>query len=661
MSTPDLSGGFAWLCGAALFSWLIATVIGFIQRRNPGPLLQFFLALGGLLLLISAISGGNWSVSLPLPFYLGDAGFNFVADPLARWFLGIIGLICIPTAFFTPGYMHHLREHLSVGLVWSMIALLMISMTGVIISGNALIFLVCWEVMALSSFALVAADHEHRAIRKAAFIYLGATRTGTAFLMGGFLWVHALTGTWTFADWHLSGPVAIGPALLIFIGLAVKAGCWPFHLWLPIAHPAAPAPVSAVMSGVMIKTAIYAMIRLFIVDEHIVTAFLGPLILILGSISAVWGILFALLQRDLKRLLAYSSVENIGIILMGIGIAILGRQWNIELIAQVGLAAALFHALNHAVFKSLLFMGTGAIDAGTHIRDIDKLGGLIRNMPWTVGAFIVGSVAICALPPLNGFAGEWLLYKGFFSMALLGPTVEIRLGALLLMGILALVGALVIACFVKAVGISMLGMPRSSAAENAKEATRGMVIAQVFLAFLCVALGVTAPLFMTPLSSIVTRANQLPLLQNNWSIPIIAISIAIIAGIGLLTAWMIKLAKKNPSRHFITWECGFGKLGPRTQYTGSSFSQPIAQIFGAIYNYAVDITIKGKQRRHFPEKVSAEMNYEAYLETRIYLPLIHTIKRLSGNFLMRLQAGSIHQYFIHMALVLALLIWVGSR
>ncbi len=659
MSIPDLSGGFAYLCGAALFCWLIATVTGFVQRRNPGPLLPIFMAIGGVCILISAIIGSKTSFSLPL--YLGDAQVYFVIDPLARWFLGIIGIICIPTAIFTPGYMHHLRSRLSVGLVWSMISILMISMTGVIIAGNALVFLVFWEIMALSSFALVASDHEHRSIRKAAFIYLGATRTGTAFLMGGFLWMHAITGSWTFNEWYISGATAIGPAILIFIGLAVKAGCWPFHLWLPIAHPAAPAPVSAIMSGVMIKTAIYAMMRFFIVDECITAVFLGPLILILGSVSAVWGILFALLQRDLKRLLAYSSVENIGIILMGMGIALLGKEYHIVILAQLGLAAALFHTLNHAVFKSLLFMSIGAVDAGIHTRDIDKLGGLIRNMPWTAAAFIIASVAICALPPLNGFAGEWLLYNGFFNLAVSGPTVGVRLIALLLMGLLALVGALVIACFVKAAGISMLGMPRSSIAEKATEATTGMVSAQFFLAFLCIAFGVAAPLFMVPLSNIVTRVGEMPQLYNSWTLPTAGIAVAIVVIIGLITVWMLKLAKNRPSRNFITWECGFGKLGPRTQYTGSSFSQPIARIFGAIYNYAVDISIKGKQRRHFPDKVSAVMNYEAYLETRIYLPLIHIIKRLSGNFIMRLQAGSIHQYFIHIALVLALLIWIGTR
>jgi hydrogenase-4 component B len=215
--------------------------------------------------------------------------------------------------------------------------------------------------------------------------------------MAGFLWAHQLTGSWSFADWHLHGAQALGPALLIFLGLAVKAGCWPFHLWLPIAHPAAPAPVSAIMSGVMIKTAIYAMARFFIVGALFDAPALGPIILILGAISALWGVLFALLQHDLKRLLAYHSVENIGIILMGLGVSLIGVRWHVPLLAQLGLAAALFHTLNHAIFKSLLFLSAGAVDAQTHLRDIERLGGLIRRMPWTAAAFVVGSAAICAL------------------------------------------------------------------------------------------------------------------------------------------------------------------------------------------------------------------------------------------------------------------------
>jgi hydrogenase-4 component B len=415
------------------------------------------------------------------------------------------------------------------------------------------------------------------------------------------------------------------------------------------------------MSGVMIKTAIYAMVRLFIVGNHIATPVIGPILLTLGAISAFWGIIFALLQHDLKRLLAYSSVENVGIILMGLGVSLLGTRYHAPGLAQLGLAAALLHTLNHAVFKSLLFLGTGAIDARTHLRNVEKLGGLIRRMPWTAAAFIVGSTSICALPPLNGFASEWLLYQGFFSLAKNGPSTASRFGALLLMGWLALIGALAIACFVKAVGIVFLGTPRSQQAETAREASNGMVVAQVLLAVLCAGLGVAAICVLTPLGKITALVGDHSSLHSVWALPIPFLALVLFITAGALAAWMYVLSRAHPSRRFITWECGFGDLGPRTQYTASSFAQPISRMFGAIYGYAMQVTIDGKHRRHFPQTVDAETTHEAYLETKIYVPFLQSMQRAGGNFLMRLQAGSVHQYLFYMALVLVLLLWVGVR
>jgi hydrogenase-4 component B len=659
MSVSELVGGSGTWCGAAVLVWLAVAVIGLLKRKYSGPGFSLPTIISCALLLLAAFAGKNRTLTVPSPWFLGDAGFSFVVDPLSRWFLAIIGVIGIPVALFSPGYLHHLRHRVSLGLVWAALALLLASMVGVVLAANAIGFLVAWEVMALSSFALVIADHEQRDIRRAAFIYLGATRAGTAFLMAGFIWAHQLTGSWNFSAWILSGTDALGPALLIFIGLATKAGSWPFHLWLPIAHPAAPAPVSAIMSGVMIKTAIYAMARLFVVGNHFTVPAMAPLLLMLGAISAFWGVIFALLQHDLKRLLAYHSVENIGLIMMGLGVALLGKSYSFPLLAQLGLAAALFHTLNHAVFKSLLFLGAGAVDARTHLREVEKLGGLIHRMPWTAGAFVVGSAAICALPPLNGFASEWMLYQGFFGLAQKGLTVGLRLSGLLLMGWLALIGALAIACFVKAVGVVFLGNPRSPAAERAHEASRGMVAAQALLAGLCAGLGVAAPLVLYPLGKIAAETGGLSLLREVWTLPIALLALLLLGLIGGLALGLRELSRSLPTRRFITWECGFGDLGPRTQYTAASFAQPISRLFGAIYSYAVEITIKGRNRRHFPEAVIVETTHEAHLETKVYAPLLKNIQRGASGFLMRLQAGSIHQYLFYMALVLALLLWVG--
>lgn len=659
MSFPELSGGFCMLCGAAIILWLAVAIIGLLKRKLSGPILSIPTIIGCAFLLLAALIGKNCTLTFPFPCFLGDASFSFVIDPLSRWFIAIIGAIGIPVALFSPGYLHHLRNRVSLGFVWAAFALLMTSMVGVVLAANAIVFLVAWEVMALSSFVLVIADHEQRDIRRAAFIYLGATRIGTAFLMAGFIWAHHLTGSWIFSEWGLAGYAALGPALFIFVGLATKAGSWPFHLWLPIAHPAAPAPVSAIMSGVMIKTAIYAMARLFVLGDHFNVSAIGPIILILGAISAFWGVIFALLQHDLKRLLAYHSVENIGIIMMGLGVSLLGKAHGISMLTQLGLAAALFHTLNHAIFKSLLFLGAGAVDARTHLRDVEKLGGLIHRMPWTAGAFAIGSAAICALPPLNGFASEWMLYQGFFSLAQHSQTVGLRLGALLLMGWLALIGALAIACFVKAVGVVFLGNPRSNEAQRAHEASKGMVAAQMTLALLCVGLGIAAPFILYPLGKIAAQTGGPSLLHSVWTIPIALLALLMIGTLGVLAIWLHGLSRSLPARRFITWECGFGDLGPRTQYTAASFAQPISRIFGAIYSYAIEITIKGRNRRHFPETVAVETMHEAHLETKVYSPLLKSIQQISGVFLMRLQAGSIHQYLIYMAVVLGLLICIG--
>ncbi|MHB1462656.1 MAG: proton-conducting transporter transmembrane domain-containing protein [Armatimonadota bacterium] len=647
-----------WL-SIALTAWLLVVLVGTLRRNSTGYLLAVPTLAGCLMVLFAVITSHNGIFQLPDFWHLGDAPFRFVLDPLSRWFLGIIAVVGVPVVLFSSGYLHHLRKRVALGYVWAALAVLFISMCAVVLAGNAMLFLVAWECMAFSSFVLVAADHGNRDIRRAALIYLGATRTGTAFLMAGFLWAHQLTGSWEFAQWALTGAPALGPALLILVGLATKAGSWPFHLWLPIAHPAAPAPVSAIMSGVMIKTAIYAMARFFVVGDAFVHPALGPVILILGAVSAFWGVIFALLQHDLKRLLAYHSVENIGIIMMGLGISLLGKQHHLPILQQLGLAAALFHTLNHAVFKSLLFLGAGSIDARTHLRDIEKLGGLIRRMPWTAGAFIVGSAAICALPPLNGFASEWVLYQGFFELAKGGASVAMRLGGLLLMGWLGLIGALAIACFVKAVGVVFLGNPRSQEAENAKEVGQSMVAAQWYLAALCLLIGISVPALMRPLGDVVAMTGQSSLLASAWSLPMLRLAVALLLGLIAMSLWIHQLQKLHPERRFITWECGFGELGPRTQYTASSFAQPISRLFGKLYSYSLEVQRGGENKQLFAETVQAETHHEAHLETRLYVPLVKSIQRISEKLIMRIQAGSIHQYLLTMALVLALLLWIG--
>lgn len=606
------------------------------------------------LCLVIAVFATNGSMALPETIGLAGVEIAFRTDSLSRWFLGLIGTVGIAVCIYFPGYLDHLRGRVRPGLAWSGLAILFASMAGVVLAKNAIVFIAFWELMAVSSFLLVATEHDRQAVRRAAFIYLGATRIGSAFLVAGFLWAHQLTGSWDFHEWLLRGNNASGPAALMLVGLLTKAGSWPFHLWLPIAHPAAPSPVSAVMSGIMIKTAIYAIFRLFVLGG-IEVSWMGWTLLLAGSISAIWGILFGLLQRDLKRLLAYSSVENIGLILLAIGVSLIAKRAGLGKVSDLALGGALFHCLNHAIFKSLLFLGAGTVDAGAHTRDMDRLGGLIHRMPWTAATFFVGSASICALAPLSGFASEWPLYKSLFGLGATAPSGELRLTGLLLLGWVGMVGALALVCFVKAFGISFLGNPRTNEARNAHEGTPGMVAACVYLSSLCIVLGLTAPWVWRGMArmSLVSE-------QGAWSLPIIPVVILGTAFISTIWYLMKLLASRRPARTYVTWDCGFGPLPARTQYTATSFGQPIARLFGALYRYEILIAVEGGRKRHFPTSVKAESQHEAYLESRVYLPAFNGVLKFSEGLIMRLQAGSIHQYLLFMVITLGLLLWLGG-
>ena len=647
MLGPALPGPELTFAALALFA--VATGIGLLRPTSRFGVPGVLCTVSSVLLLAIGVWGNEGTLALSDSIGIAGVGVSFRIDGLVRWFLVLIGTVGIAVAAYLPGYLLHLRGRAKPGLVWSGLATLFASMAGVVLAGNAVVFFAFWEMMALSSFLLVATEHERQNVRRAAFIYLGATRIGSAFLVVGFFWMHSLTGTWEFAQWVVQGPSATGPAVLILIGLLTKAGSWPFHLWLPIAHPAAPGPVSAVMSGVMIKTAVYAIVRIFVLGG-VEAPWIGWALVSAGAVSAIWGILFALLQHDLKRLLAYSSVENVGFILLALGVSLVG---GLATVGQLALGAALFHTLNHGVLKSLLFLGAGTVDANAHTREMDKLGGLIHRMPWTAATFFVGSASICALVPFSGFASEWLLYKGLFQMGASAPTGELRLAGLLLLGWIALVGALALACFTKAFGVPFLGRARSGEAGHAQEGTPGMVAACVFLAVLCVGFGLGAPWMWNAMG-------RLGLVSGSESVQ--PLPLAVGAAVLLLVLWGVVhvMAKRRPARSFVTWDCGFGPLSPRTQYTATSFVQPIARLFGALYRYETEVIVEGQQRRHFPTEVRAEARHEVYLESKVYSPGLNLVMKFSERFIMRLQAGSIHQYLLFMVVTLVALLWLGG-
>ena len=640
--------------------WTAGAVLALCLGRKAASILYSVLLFAGSVSLVvasAAGAGGDVLLQGPEPIYFAVAPLVNRVDSLACLFLGLLGAVGAGAAAFSPGYLAHLKDRINTGSYWACLFLFMLAMAEVVLSANAVTFLVFWEVMSLSSVALVAADQANKKAPQAALIYLGATRIATALLAGGFLWLHALTGSWTFGDWRLSREPYLGASVLVFLGLMIKAGVWPFHLWLPYAHPAAPTPVSALMSGVMIKIAIYALVRLLVLGEAVSGPFLY-VVLVMGTVSAFWGVLFALTQRDLKRLLAYSSIENVGLILMGIAVCLYCKGTGLPEVAAIALAAALFHCINHGLFKSALFLGAGSVDAGAGTRDLEQLGGLAGRMRFTTACFLVASAALCALPPFNGFASKWLLYQSLFRLASLPGSPVTHALALACIGVLSLVGGLAVACFTRAVGIGFLGRPRVHFVERAHEGSAGMVGSQLFLASTCLVLGIAAGPALKAFQPVCAALAQVPIdVSSAFTVPVTVTFVLLLA---FVLAAVLLVLGPAAKRKYKTWECGYGELSSRAQATAQSFAQPIEHIFSPVLQYTTMLKITGKDRRHFPEHVKVESSFVSLLESRIYLPAINAIEWASKR-LAAIQAGSIHLYLLYMLVTLILLVSAGAK
>jgi hydrogenase-4 component B len=450
-------------------------------------------------------------------------------------------------------------------------------------ASNALAFLVGWEVMALSNFLLVLTEHEKREVQGAAFLYLAATHVGTLALFAVFALLRQGAGSFDFAAMEgLRGDGVLGARVFAFalVGFGMKAGLMPLHFWLPPAHAAAPSHVSALMSGIVVKTGIYGLLR--------VTGFFdappaswGTVLLVVGGVSAVLGVAFALAQHDLKRLLAYHTVENVGIIALGAGLALLGRARGSTALVFLGFAGAGLHVVNHALFKSLLFLGAGALHHATGTREMDLLGGLARRLPATTVLFAIGAAAISGLPPLNGFVSEWLVYLGFLE-ALRRPSGDVLAFAALGAPVLALVGGLAAACFAKVVGVVFLGTARSAHAEKAHEAPPAMLAPMAALALACAAIGLAPALLMPALSRaaaawarVDVRVLAAPASRAGSSAALVTlVALAFLLAAGAL--WLVRrrrLAAGAVAPPVETWGCGFTQATARIQYTGSSFAE----------------------------------------------------------------------------------------
>lgn len=526
----------------------------------------------------------------------------------------------------------------------------------VVVARNGVLFLVGWEVMALAAFVLITTEDERGAVREAGYIYLMATRAGTLCLIAMFALLGAASGTLDLDGWSraLASPLRDAIFVLALAGFGLKAGLVPLHVWLPGAHANAPSHVSAVLSSVLIKMGIYGIVRLTALCD-MPPLWWGYTLVTAGVISGVLGVGFALGQHDLKRLLAYHSVENIGIIAMGLGVAVLGRSLGRADLMTLGLAGALLHVWNHGLFKALLFLSAGAVVQAAGTRDLDRLGGLWRRMPRTGLAFLVGAVAICGLPPLNGLVSEFIIYLGLFRTG--SAAGAGWLAGALAAPALALVGALAVACFVKAFGAVFLGHARTAAGEVAADGGPAMLVPMAVLATACVAIGLGAPIVAPALDAAVavwSGATPVPAVRE--LVPVIQISSAsavMILGFGLVGLPLARRARAAAAMAG-TWDCGYARPEPRMQYSASSFA---ALLVDALSWALRPITSAPRPVGPFPPGGAFHSHVPDTILDRVLRPGAERLARLAVA-LRPLQRGSVHLYILYIfGAVVALLLW----
>jgi hydrogenase-4 component B len=591
-------------------------------------------------------------------------------DALAAFFLLIVGLLGFALSTYSLGYAKGFFGRKNVGVLGAFFNALLLATTLVVVADNVWMFLIAWELMALTAYCLVSFEHERREVRDAGVLYFIMSHVDAGCIMLGFLLLFQASGDYSFAGLRDIGatmsPHKRDAAFVLFLlGFGIKAGIVPFHIWLPAAHPVAPSNVSALMSGVLIKTGIYGLTRVCFEFLGTPPLWWGVTVLTVGTLSAVLGVLYALMEHDLKRLLAYHSIENIGIILMGLGAALTFLHTGHPALATLALVAGLFHTINHAAFKGLLFLGAGAVLHATHTRNMEDMGGLARRMPQTAFLFLVGAVAISALPPLNGFVSEWLTYQallqGFGTTESLTRLIFPLSGAML-----ALTGALAAACFVKAFGITFLAQPRSELAANAAEVAPSMRCGMAVLAAACVALGLFPTAFvrlLDPLTQLLT-GQQLSarvsfadglvltsLAEQTGTVSTLGMVLMLICLLPIPLGLWLAFSRSATTRRAPTWACGQPGLTPQMEYTATGFSKPIRMIFKALFQPRRDVQREYDYSPHFATKLRFESHVEEVFVRRLYRPFQIVLLRASRRVRV-LQAGSVHAYLLYIFVTL---------
>ena len=644
--------------------------LGLVTRRWPG----FALAAGAAGAVIAAglglppalgVLGGGASARLTFPWAVPAGELALGIDPLTAFFLVPLFVLAPLCAAYGFSYLrsHERRRALAPHALF--LNVMVAAMAVVLVARHALLFLVAWEVMTLASYLLVTFEDEHAEARRAGWVYLVAAHLGVGFLVALFLILGRHAGSLGFAAFAgqsaLSGPPALVVAALALLGFGVKAGVVPLHVWLPEAHAAAPSHVSALMSGMLIKLGVYGILRTLPLVA--LTSSRGPILMALGLGGALLGISLALYQRDIKRVLAYSSIENVGVILIGLGVGFWGLDAGHSSIAAAGICGALLHVWNHAAMKGLLFLAAGSLVHGAGSRDLERLGGLLRRMPGTGAAMIAGAVAIAGLPPLAGFASEWLIYMSLFEGGL-AATSWAGLPVFLVAAGLAAVGALAVLCFVRLVGIALLGQGRSQAAREAHESDPGIVVPLLILALAVVALAFGAPALLRLVGPVAAQVAGPPLDVGvaisgvGW---ITTMNLVVLASIAAVAGVLVRLTRRRQAGDAVaddTWGCGYAAPTARMQYSGRSFAELAGE-----HLLPPPLRLRLILRRPhslFPKEAGLSSDTTDPVTRAAYEPFFDRWARRFFR-LRWLQQGALHAYLFYiLAIVLIALVWASG-
>lgn len=653
------------LCGVVLSALSGVPTILLPARWSLGQSLAALLNVTGCGLGLAGVwafvvNGPDATIAFPSPV----PGFQFTVamDGLSTFFLVPVLLVCGLASIYGLQYWPQKTGLPNARRVSFFLGLMTAAMVTLVVAGDGLLFLFGWEVMAVSALFLVATEDHIAETRKAAWLYIAASHFATLSAFGVFALLYSQTGSFEYSTLPDStSTVAVIMAVLGLVGFGTKAGLMPMHIWLPGAHAAAPSHVSAVMSGVMIKMGVYGIFRTASFFPEIPLSW-GMITLAVGTISAILGVAFAVGQHDIKRLLAYHSIENIGIIVMGLGLALIGRATGNAEWVLLGICGGLLHVWNHALFKSLLFFGAGSVIHSMGTRELDMMGGLGRRMPATATCFLIGAVAICGLPPLNGFVSELMIYLGLFKTIQAEPPSIVSAAAFAAPG-LALVGALAVACFVKVYGIVFLGAPRGEKAAHAHESGLAMTAPMFVLAGCCVVIGVAPLLFAGLLDQAAAtwavaesgKAADISNMQLANVAPLGPVSIIAAILITLLTVGTVVLLRRvRHSPSSLTWDCGYAAPSARMQYSSSSFAQWLVDLFG----WALRPTVhRPKIDTLFPKDTPFDSHIDDTVLERGVKPLTRCLTWLFG--LSRyLQQGSLQVYLLYiLVIVVGLLLW----